>query len=243
MQRKNTLIMTLSLIIVGLFIGAAVASDSTGLARDTADRYIPEELTHEPIPEAIESEAEIVEGDCLACQPQPLDGGENTVATDGETLTPDCPTCKEVVIEAWNYAMDQVTFIFDINPDDLIGMSLFEKLLYLRNAIRAPFRSFAKHFGIKLLEKIDELPFSIFEAIGGSGVIFTTEWFRLLAEYGFQPSLITLEALNSVKDYVIELCNGEDNGTNQQSIPTAQPTNTVSQPIAAQPVMSGTMSL
>lgn len=240
MQRKNTLIMTLSLIIVGLFIGIAVASDSTGLAGDTADRYYPEE----PIPDAIESDAEIVEGDCLACQPQPLDGGENFVSTDGETINPSCPTCKEVVTEAWNYAMDQVTFIFDIDPDDLIGMSLFEKLLYLRNAIRAPFRSFAKHFGIKLLEKIDELPFSIFEAIGGSGVIFTTEWFRLLVKYEFQPGLITLEALNSVKEYVIELCDGEDNGSDPLEMPVVEQTIAMpaSQP-ATQTTLSGTMSL
>lgn len=98
------------------------------------------------------------------------------------------------------------------------------------------------------------MPFGVFEALAGSGIVFTTEWITLLSSYGFQLLLISMEALNTVRIYVIDLCDGgEGNGaaTVEVTLPAANPVVTqpaVTQTQAIEPVVteiqqSGTLSL
>lgn len=268
--------MTLSLLMTGLFIGTiftpAIASDLS-LTSDTADRYPGEQSSglaenpfdpidgpaapeEEPVHESAEAEGQAEEEVCLPCQVEPLETGEMSEAEElmvEVVQEPGCDSCQEAVEIAWDYAIANTDFEFDIDPEDLEGMSLIEKILFLRSEWRKPFRNFAKHFGAKLWENSEALDFGIFEAIAGSGVVFTVEWIVLLISYGFQSLLITLEALNKVKEYVIDLCDGEegDGQTVVQELPvtllaTTQQTatqTTVVETVAAGTTQTGVMSI
>ena len=78
-----------------------------------------------------------------------------------------------------------------------------------------------------------------------SGIAFTTEWITLLLSYGFQPFLISIEALNTVRIYIIDLCDcGEGNGAANQVVtqPAVTQTHAI-EPVVTEIQQSGTMSL
>lgn len=205
MRKKNTIIVIISLLASALFIGTAAMPAIAITAADNDSLNLDKEIK-----QSKESE------ECPLCAERLKDVDSTPSLSKESGDDSGCKTCEEAVQNAWEYAKTKADEEVDIPEIDLSEYGLLGKLniilLQYRSTIRRYFIRFSVHFADGLYQESEELPFTPVEAVAGSALTFFSELIKIILQYGFFLGQAILQALIVVKDYVIDLCDGDGGG-------------------------------